>query len=102
MNFFTASKDPDPGSEHFETLYQNPYVTVERIASNALHDGQWYDQEHDEWVMLVRGNAVLEFDDAPKSHLKAGDCLLLPARQRHRVLSTSGDALWLALHLKTS
>jgi len=30
--------------------------------------------------------------------LKAGDWIAIPAHSRHRVESTSADALWLAVH----
>jgi cupin 2 domain-containing protein len=53
-----------------------------------------------EWVLLARGEAVLRFENGEPIPLKAGDHLLIPARQKHRVESTSADALWLALHFK--
>jgi cupin 2 domain-containing protein len=73
---------------------------LERILSFgcASPDGFWYDQAQDEWVTLLRGTAVLEFDGAPPLPLKAGDHVVIPARQRHRVSAVSPDAVWLALH----
>jgi cupin 2 domain-containing protein len=100
MNFLTLENPPPPGTEQFETLYENSTVAIERIASNRLHSGEWYDQSHDEWVMLARGTARLEYDRGEIRDLEAGDCLLIEARVRHRVLDTSGDALWLAVHMK--
>ena len=99
MNFFRPENIPDTGCEHFETLHKSGSFTIERIASNALKHGCWYDQDHDEWVMLMRGRAVIEFEDKEQTALEEGDYLLLEAHRRHRVLETSGDALWLALHL---
>ena len=98
MNIFNLNIPVQPGCEHFETLCETGGVTIERIASNRLKNGEWYDQGHDEWVMLIQGGAVVEFDGLETRALKAGDYLFIPARQRHRVLETSADALWLAVH----
>lgn len=99
-NFFDRSDPPQAGHETFDTLCQTSNVKVERVLSNRVAGGEWYDQENDEWVMLVCGEAVLEFDGGEMQRLKAGDHLFIPARRRHRVLSTSADASWLAVHIK--
>ena len=63
----------------------------------ASPDGFWYDQDNPEWVVLVRGAAVLEFR-VGRLALRAGDGLLIPAHLEHRVAETSVDAVWLAAH----
>lgn len=95
---------PDSGdSERFEPLLQRPGLLLERIVSHgqATPAGQWYDQDWDEWVLLVSGEAglLIEGEPEPRS-LRPGDCLLLPAHCRHRVAWTAPDrpTLWLALH----
>lgn len=90
------------GGEVFETLVEQPMFRLERIVSNQSESpaGFWYDQVVNEWVLLARGEAVLRFENGEPIALKAGDHLLIPARQKHRVESTSADALWLALHFK--
>jgi len=93
--------DADPGeTETFQTLLDHPGIRLERILSNgqASEEGFWYDQKNPEWVMLVRGDAVLRFDPGGDAPLKTGDFLLIPANTRHRVESVSADAVWLALH----
>jgi cupin 2 domain-containing protein len=74
---------------------------LEHIASNgaASAPGFWYDQPAPEWVAVVRGHATLEFADGQLA-LQPGDSLLIPAHLKHRVASTSADAVWLALHLR--
>lgn len=91
---------PAAGDETFETLFENPHVRIERIASNrhASPDGFWYEQPQDEWVALLRGEAVLAFADGRRIGLKAGDWVTIPALCRHRVEATGPDALWLAVH----
>jgi len=87
--------------ELIETLAVSPDVRIERIVSagHASPEGFWYDQEQDEWVLLVSGSAVLAFEDK-LVELKPGDHLLIPSHQRHRVESTSPTekTIWLAVH----
>lgn len=101
MNFFTHYKLPKSGSETFENLYESDSLTIERIVSNHLTDGQWYKQDHDEWIMLASGSAVLEFKDGRCISIQAGDYMLLESHQLHRVKETSEKALWLAVHSHT-
>ncbi|WP_282611214.1 cupin domain-containing protein [Pelagibius sp. Alg239-R121] len=89
--------------EIFETLLQRPGVKLERIVSHgqSTPDGEWYDQEQDEWVMLLTGAARLTIEGKADLDLTAGDALLLPAHCRHRVAWTDPTraTVWLALHL---
>lgn len=89
------------GPELFETLLTGPEgLRVERIVSwgQATPPGQWYDQEGDEWVMVVEGEARLAYGDGPEVRLTRGGQLFLPARRKHRVTFTSRPCLWLAIH----
>lgn len=80
---------------------QDRSFRLERILScgQVSPDGFWYDQEQDEWVVLLRGRARLTFEGGDLS-LAPGDSLLIPAGCRHRVTftSVSPPCLWLALH----
>ena len=91
------------GEERFDTLLTGDGVRIERILSTgqATPPGQWYDQDNDEWVVLLQGEAELSFDDGSRRRLAAGDPLFVPAHQRHRVEYTSGapPCIWLAVHL---
>ncbi len=75
-------------------------VRIERIVSrgHASEPGFWYDQSEDEFVLLVRGAARLEFGDA-NLELTAGAWVQIPAHVRHRVAWTAEDAdtVWLAV-----
>jgi cupin 2 domain-containing protein len=89
--------------ESFETIVDSGPVRIERIVSNgqATPEGEWYDQERDEWVLLLTGSAGLLFDDAREPRLLGpGDCLLIPAGRRHRVAWTDPavSTVWLAVH----
>lgn len=91
---------PEVDEEVFTTLLEKPGLEIERIVSHgrASPAGFWYDQEQEEWVLLVRGEAVLQVEGQPDLRLNAGDHLHIPAHLRHRVASVSDDALWLAIH----
>lgn len=104
MNLFDLSGS-ETDSERFDTLLTQAGVTVERIVSwgQATPEGQWYDQNWDEWVLVVSGMAGLLFSDAPDLiELKPGDSLFLPAHRKHRVVWTDPDnpTIWLAIHLQ--
>lgn len=83
-----------------EILTESSLVRIERIVSDghASPDDFWYDQEQNEWVLLVSGSAVLEFEER-RVKLQPGDHILIPAHQKHRVASTSTSekTIWLAI-----
>lgn len=92
--------------EYQQTFLHGSDVRVERIISQGHRspEGFWYDQEHDEWVVLLQGSAVLSTEEADGAkrlwRMRVGDSILLAAHQRHRVEATSIDpqAVWLAIH----
>ena len=90
------------GGEEFLTLFENTSVKIERIVSHAQASpaGFWYDQEEDEWVVVLRGTATLEFAGGEQVELKEGDYLTIPRHVRHRVARTSEETIWLAVHLR--
>ena len=89
--------------ELIEVLAESDAIRIERIISqgHASPKDFWYDQETDEFVMVLNGRAQLLFegDHAPVS-LAAGDYVIIPAHCRHRVESTDPeeDTVWLAVH----
>ena len=100
MNLYDGFSEPETGTERFDALLCREAIRIERIASNRYENGAWYDQETEEWVCLMRGTAVIEFEENEVRQLRAGDTLLIAAHARHRVAKTSDDALWLAVHFK--
>ncbi|NLB53750.1 MAG: cupin domain-containing protein, partial [Syntrophomonadaceae bacterium] len=61
--------------------------------------GFWYEQEKDEWVLLLQGEAIISYRNNDKVLMKTGDYLLIPAKRAHRVDMTSIDppCIWLAI-----
>ena len=101
MNIFNNIEPIEPGNELFNTLFENSCVKLEHIYSHSFKDGEWYDQDGDEWVILLEGEAVLEFKES-KQNLSEGDYLYIKAHRLHRVVSTSADAHWIVLHVKSN
>jgi cupin 2 domain-containing protein len=100
-NMFEAIPD-NLDDEIFEQLVQSEHVRIERIISAGQKSPQsgWYDQEDNEWVMVLKGEARLSFDDRTSVELREGDCINIPAHTKHRVDWTDPDGvtIWLAVH----
>ncbi len=88
---------PTSGSEDLNELFSNKKVTINRIVSNQLENGSWYEQQEDEWLVLLEGEAILEMETECIT-LNKGATFFIPALQRHRVQKTSANTLWLTIH----
>jgi cupin 2 domain-containing protein len=89
--------------ESFTDILKTDNFRVERIVSqgHASPEGFWYDQDQNEWVMILEGAARIRFEDAADAiELRPGDYLAIPAHKRHRVEWTVPDqrTVWLAIH----
>ena len=100
-NVFTGAAAP-LGLEQCLTLFESAGVRVERIASHAHRSpaGFWYDQPEEEWVMVLRGRAALEFADGETLALRAGDHVTIASHVKHRVMETDPETIWLAVHVQ--
>jgi cupin 2 domain-containing protein len=109
-NLFDAVAAPTD-DEHVDALVEHGGVTIERIVSTgqASLPGFWYDSPRAEWVVLLSGAAVLEFEgegggkggtEAGLHPMKPGDHVLIEAHCRHRVAWTSETepSVWLAVY----
>ena len=100
MNLFDLPDLPS-NDEEFTELLGSKHLRIERIVSSGhtTPAGKWYDQDEDEWVALIQGEAVLEYENGEKLRLSAGDHVLLPAHCLHRVAFTSSNppCIWLAV-----
>jgi cupin 2 domain-containing protein len=103
-NLFTAGENPSGrAAEEVTPLFQASSFRLEHIVSHGQPSppGFWYDQSGDEWVVLLRGAAVLVFGEDGSLELVAGDSLTIPAHLKHRVEKVSEDAVWIAAHFRT-
>jgi cupin 2 domain-containing protein len=88
--------------EEFTELLVRPNIRIERIVSNgqSTPDDAPFKQDHDEWILLLRGAASLWIDGDGERDLYPGDHMLIPARCTHRVTKTARNepTVWLAIH----
>lgn len=101
-NIFDNLPPTTAAEEAFQTLLQTPGVRIERIVSQGHRspDGFWYDQDTDEWVLVLRGAARLQFQGEAPLDLEPGAYVHIPAHRRHRVEWTdpTQPTVWLAIH----
>jgi len=96
-NLFASLNTPTRG-ERFDTLLAHRNLVIERIVSSADIEPVDYVQEQDEWVLLLRGGAVMQVAGETVT-LGEGDYRFLPAGSVHRVARCEAGTLWLAIHL---
>ncbi len=102
MKNLFADIPADLPDERFEKLVSTDSVQIQRIISrgHTTPADTWYDQQSNEFVVLLQGAAKLEFRDGRSVSLGPGDWLELPAHEQHRVTWTAEgvETLWLAVH----
>lgn len=88
-------------AESFEDILCSPNIRIERIVSHGQSSPEkgWYDQDENEWVILLQGSAVLGFENGKEISLQAGDYVHIPAHCKHRVVMTDKEeaTVWLAV-----
>jgi len=86
-----------------ETIVSSADIRIERIISKGQHSPEnfWYDQDQDEWVILLKGKAKLKFYGQREAvELAAGDYINIPSHKKHRVEWTDpGEvSVWLTVY----
>lgn len=92
----------DLPEEITQEILSSGNIRIERIVSRGQSspDNFWYDQEENEWVMVIKGKAALKFyNEAKLCELKEGDYLNIPSHKKHRVEWTDpeSETIWLAV-----
>ncbi len=89
-------------NEVFDLLIKTESITIERIVSKGHRSPEsgWYDQEKNEWVLILKGKAILTFEDKQSINLNEGDFINIPPHNKHKVTWTDPDneTIWLAIH----
>jgi len=123
MNIFNLPPLPLP-EELTTILAENGSVRIERIISTgqvspcpgrhedcdaaaldppqvslAPGPARWYDQTETEFVALLEGSAVIEYENGKTVALSKGDTILIQPHERHRVNFTSSEppCVWLCV-----
>lgn len=88
-------------SERVDEIARTSTVRIERILSHGHTSpaSGWYDQDENEWVIVLQGKARLLFDDGAEVVLDVGDWIEIPAHRRHKVTWTdpASVTVWLAV-----
>jgi cupin 2 domain-containing protein len=100
-----ANVPPRLADEQVQELLAAANVTIERIVSigHSTAANQWYEQERDEWVLLLAGSGGLLFEgESEPVRLEPGSYVHIPAHRRHRVEWTDSavPTVWLAVHFR--
>ena len=101
QNIYAAIPADIPG-ELFQDILTTGHFKVHRIVSkgHASPEGFWYDQDQNEWVILLKGSAELVFEGNDSIvKLRPGDYVNIPAHVKHRVEWTDPDneTVWIAV-----
>lgn len=87
--------------EVFEEIVNSGPVRIERIISHGHSSPEtgWYQQDENEWVIVLSGTGTLRLDNGEDITLVPGDYHLIPAQQPHKVIRTAADepTIWLAV-----
>ncbi len=89
--------------EIIEKITEVKNIRIERITSKGHSSPKdfWYDQVNNEFVMVLRGRAKLQFMGEPKpTFMTKGDYLIIPPHVKHRVEWTDNgtETVWLAIY----
>jgi len=98
MNIFDLPKLPI-SEELITVLAENDNVRIERIISTGQVSADWYDQAETEFVVLLEGKAVVEFENGRTVEMTRGDTILIKPHERHRVSFTQENppCVWLCV-----
>ncbi|MEG8947753.1 cupin domain-containing protein [Rosettibacter firmus] len=87
--------------EFFQNILVTEHFRVERIISecHSSPEGFWYDQDKNEFVLLLKGSAEILFEDNNLIKMKEGDYIIIPAHVKHRVEKTDSfqKTFWLTI-----
>jgi cupin 2 domain-containing protein len=94
---------PELPEEIFDTICATDSVKIERIVSrqHASPEGFWYDQDRNEFVLVVKGSAGLKLEgEDDLVVLKTGDYMNIGSHVKHRIEWTdaSCDTIWLSVY----
>lgn len=94
----------DLSSEVIELLISHENVRIERIVSKGhiTPENDWYDQDENEWVLVIKGAGKVLFENGDETFLEEGGYINIPAHCKHRVSWTDPykETVWLAVFYK--
>ena len=101
MNIFKQIPK-DLTEEIFEDIIKIDNLQIERIISYGQSSPKtgWYESKQNEWVIVLKGKAILSFEEGEDVKLNAGDYINITAFKKHKVSWTlpNKETIWLAIH----
>ena len=101
MNIFSEIPT-DLKDEIFEDIINTDNLKIERIVSygHTSPKSGWYESENSEWVIVLKGEASLSFENSKDIKLNEGDYINITAFTKHKVSWTlpNTETVWLAVH----
>jgi len=75
MENIFANIPKELAAEVVENIVQNNAVNIERIISKGhiSPESGWYEEQQNEWVILLKGQAMILFENQTTVYLKPGD-----------------------------
>jgi cupin 2 domain-containing protein len=88
--------------EILDEIISTDKIRIERIISKGQTSPEnfWYDQEENEWVIVIKGKSKLKIiDEDELIELNEGDYINIPSHKKHRVEWTDPEieTIWLAV-----
>ncbi|EJF06818.1 cupin domain-containing protein [Thiovulum sp. ES] len=98
FNFLENISD-EKDFEIFEKVLEDKNVRIERIVSfgQTSPSNYWYDQDENEFVIVLEGEGRILFENKKEISLKKGDSIFIEAHKKHRVTFTENKTIWFAL-----
>lgn len=88
-------------AELFTDLHKEEKIRIERIVSlgHTSPESGWYNQDENEWVIVLEGSGTILFENGIGQILNKGDYINIPAHTKHKVVRTEPNSLtiWLAV-----
>lgn len=87
----------EKGTELAYRFLKTDFCRVEIIYDNEV-SSQWLEDDSIEVAFLIQGTAVVEEKGSAKIVLSRGEGIKIEPKAKHRIVSTSADAIWMVVH----
>ncbi|MFV0481103.1 MAG: cupin domain-containing protein [Campylobacteraceae bacterium] len=92
-------KLPPKSGEIFDKLLTCKNVEIAHIISSSKFEDKTYNQEEDEFVIVLKGKALLHVNNQ-EIVLNVGEHIFIPKHTIHKIISCEENTHWLAIYIK--
>jgi cupin 2 domain-containing protein len=101
---FTYEKPSGLIGERNVMLFENDKIKIEKIISEGFKSKKdfWYDQSESEYIYILQGIGILQFENKKKLKIKKSGSFLIEPHIKHRIYKTSKKppCVWLCMFIK--